>query len=194
MPKIVEIDGEDVTVFTQEEIDAKAAEVAAAKEAEKAELQKKMEADAAHYKTKIDEFANGKKGFDEKLTEKEKEWNDKLEATKQTAEETRSALENEKKARLDVVKNVMFEGYVGEDAEGKKKLQEEYDLLNMPASTEDEIKARAIKAARNAGLSNGTSAPNYSAPFSGGHAPSFSRNEGLKETEHNQFLKEVGLG
>lgn len=191
MPKIIENDkGDEETVYTKEELDA----IESAKEKEIADLKAKAESDAAHYKTKIDEFANGKKGFDEKLTEKEKEWNEKLEATKQTADETRAALENEKKARLDVVKNVMFEGYVGEDADGKKKLQEEYDLLNMPATTEDEIKARAIKAARNAGLSNSVSAPNYSAPFSGGHAPSFSRNEGLKETEHNQFLKEVGLG
>lgn len=191
MPKIVENqDGAEETLYTPEEVQAEADRKAAEKEAAvKAEYEAKLAEKDEHHKKKLDEFVQGKKGIDEK----EKEWNEKIETTKKTADEALTQLQQEKAARLNTVKEFMFEGYGATDPEIKKKLQEEYDLLNMPATTDEEIKARTIKAARNAGLASG--APSgFSVPMGGGYAPTFKRDEGLKDSDHDSFLKETGLG
>lgn len=181
-------DGEEIEVYTAEE---KAAEIAKIEADYQAKLAEKDE----FMKKKTEEFVLGKKSVEHKETEKEKEWNEKFEATKKLAEEAVAKAELEKNARLIAVRDFVFNQYGANDAETKKKLSDAWDLVNMPMDNEEQIKERARVAASIAGVGSvQVNSPVMGAPFSGGYAPTFKREEGLKEEDHDRFKHELGLG
>lgn len=193
MPKVIEDDaGNDVTVYTAEELEAAKTQVAT-------EYQGKLAEKDEHVKKKLDEFIQGKKSVEQLAAEqeaREKATDEKISAANALAQQAVEKAEFEKTARLTALRDYLFERYGGSDPEVKKKLMEGWDLANVPMDNEDNIKKRVQVAASIAGVSGDTggSASMYGPPMSGGYAPDFTqKKETLSEAEHEAFKKEFGL-
>lgn len=184
MPITVENDeGKEVQAFTAEELEAEKAKI-------QAEADAKVAAAEAHTKTKLDEFMKGKQGVELK----EQEFNAKIEEAKKMSETATAKVEEERQARFGALKNYIFEQYGGNDPETKKKLEEAWDLVNVPITNEDDVKRRVKLSADLAGLSNGPKMEmNYGMPVGGGYAPQFNKPVSDAAANHDKFLNELGL-
>lgn len=175
--------GKEIEAFTAEELEAEKAKI-------QAEADAKVAAAEAHTKEKLDEFLKGKQGIDAK----EQELNAKVEEAKQTAAAAALKVEEERQARFGALKNYIFEQYGGADPETKKKLEESWDLINVPITNEEDVKKRVKLAADMAGLSGGAVVqPSYGMPVGGGYAPNFNKPAGDAAANHDAFLNELGL-
>lgn len=185
-------EGEDIEVFTPDEVAAKAAEHAeAAVEAAKAELEAKYqaqsEADKKHYTEKMSEFVKGKKVVETK----EDDLNAKFEEIKKIAEEANNKVTQAEVTKNETIKSFYISQTVGADEELTKKLKDAYEMINFPVSTEADIATRVELAGNMIGIKT-IAQPNIS--FSGGVAPNFKpSSEAQRDAEYHAWRKELGL-
>lgn len=185
---IQDAEGNDIEVFTADEV---AAQAAARADAVTAELAAKhadeLKAKDDHLATKLDEFVKGKKSVEDKATE----------ADTKIAEALRIANEANEKVNLsetkknDAIKNFWITQTVGTDADLTEKLKNAYDLINMPITTENDIAERMKLAANMIGL---TAPQPQNISFAGGVAPVFQpAADRQNEMDYDTFEKELGL-
>lgn len=190
MIKHIDDDGNEIIAYTQEELDAKAAEAAAAKEAELKEQIEKLE------RVNAEKTENFKK-FNE-MTEEERKAhsvneinllkrNEMLEA--QIGEITSKLTEKETRER-DEAKTNAITSLTGEDEELKKAIEENYAVLaGMPETTASEIKARVEKAATLAGISTERMNPLHIGLH--GEAPTYKEPKEFTETDKGKEALEM---
>ena len=127
-------EGEELELFSQEELDAKIAEIETKKNEEVEEAKK-------HLAEKTDEFVRAKNGFKQfsQFTEEEKQkMSAENQAVLQQIEELKVNQTNEREA----TKEAMFKAVSGGDEAVLAKIKEKYSMVNMPESTTEEINAR----------------------------------------------------
>ncbi len=181
---IVNDEGEEVVVFSQEEIDAQLAEKEAAI---KAEYETKLAEKDAHVKDKLDQFQQAKKGVDTA----QEEVRAMAEEAKRMAEEAKMSVAQAKEAELATKKDFYIQSVVGGDTDLKKKIEDAYGMLNLPAATDKEIMERVQKAVTLAGISQ-MSTPSLS--FGGAQAPNFQQaGEQGKEAAYEAWKSELGI-
>jgi len=193
MTMIIQDDnGNDIEVFTAEEVAAKAqADAQAAADAIKAELEAKHQAELAekdtHLKSKLDEFVKGKKNVDSK----EEELNTKMEEIKRIAEEANQKVTQAEIKKNETIKEFWISQTVGSDADLTAKLKAAYDMVNMEVADEKDIATRVKLAANMIGISS-METPSFG--ISGGVAPQFpSAAETKSKIDDETFRKELGL-
>ena len=142
---IINEEGQEMEVFTQEEIQAQLAEREAAL---KAEYEKMLAEKDAHVKEKLDQFQQAKKSVDIEAEEAKR----LAEDAKRIAEEAKLSVTQAQETALNAKKEVMITSVVGNDVELRKKIEASYGLLNMPAGNEIEINARLQAAMTLAGI------------------------------------------
>lgn len=181
---ILNDDGEEVVVFSQEEITAQLAEKEAAL---KAEFEKTLAEKDAHVKEKLDQFQQAKKTAD--MTSEEA----KIMAAeaKKIAEEAKMSIEQAKQSELTTRKDFWIQTVTGGDPDLTKKIEEAYGIINLPTTNDKEIAERVQKAVALAGISH-ISSPNLS--FSGSIAPNFQQaGEQTKQAAYEDWKKELGI-
>lgn len=143
----VELNGEEVEVFTQEEL-----------EAQKIEAQKAIQDELTSIKGEYDKLqrihaeqaTNFKRLRD--MTEEEKaklsaeqiELRKMAEKAMEENEALKGSLENERKTALEQKKESLIKGIVGDDAELRTKLESEFGALSETLSLEDRVKKAAV--------------------------------------------------
>lgn len=207
MPRtITDDEGNDIEVFTPEEVEAqqaaKVAEIEAAKqaeierlEAEKAEIEKALAEKDEHVKQKLDEFISGKKSVEQKEKTLEEQQAELAARLKEIEEKSAADLAAERNARFNSLKNFMFQQYGAQDEEIKQKLEESYDLINVDVTDEAALQRRVEAAARLAGVGSPGQKPTLYPGVGGGAAPDFS--DAAKKTDEaadlDMFQKSLGL-
>lgn len=182
---IINDEGNEEVVFTQAEIEAQIAEKEAAL---KAEFEKQLAEKDAHVKEKLDQFQQAKKSVD---IEKE-EINSKVAEAMRMAEEAKTTVAQARESELNARKEAIIVSLTGNDPVLRKKIEDEYSILSLPASTPEEINARVTKAASMAGINSNNF--NHNLSFSGNFAPNVqaSRSE-QQAAEYEAWKKELGL-
>lgn len=181
--KVESDDGAEVEAFTKEEMEAEKKKI-------QDEANAKIAANEEHLKTKLDDFNKVKSGAELK----EQEFNTKIEEAKKISEGAVAKVEEERQARFTALKNYIFEQYGGQDPEVKKKLEEAWELVNVPVTNEEDVKRRVKLSADMAGLSAGPKMEaGYGMPVGGGYAPNFKKVDTDAAVNHAQFLNELGL-
>lgn len=193
MATYLDKDGNEVEALTPEEAKAQAdAAIAAAVAAKEAELKAAHEAaiaaEKAHTKEKLEQFQQANKGI-----ENEKEVIKTLaEQAKQTAEEAKAAIAAAEAEKIATKKEYWIKSIVGNDPELTKKINDNYELINLPASTDAEIAERVQKAVNMAGI-GAISAPG-SVSFAGAMPTHVAPTEqAAKEHNYNVWKNELGL-
>lgn len=184
MKTILDDDGNEEIVFTQEEITAQLMEKEAAM---KAEYEAKLADKDAHVKDKLYQFEQAKKSAEQLHAEAMAG----VAEAKKLAEEAKMSVTQSKESELSVRKDYWVQSVAGGDADLKAKIEEAYNMLNLPAGTDKEISERVQKAVSLAGISH-ISTPNLS--FGGSMAPNFqAAGEQSKEAAHEAWKKEYGI-
>lgn len=168
---IIENDkGEEVTVFTAEELEAAKKEVEtnyqktlAEKEAEVEKLRKVSAEKTENFK-KFNEMTEAEKAaYDANTTEFLK----RTDAAVQKAEELERKLAEKEAIEREYNKNFVLNNFHKGDEKVKKEIEDNYAILaGMPENTPDEIAARATKAAQLAGIVTDPRNPIFT-PFQG---------------------------
>lgn len=181
---IVNDEGEEEVVYTEAE---KQAEKDAEIEKVKADYEAKLAEKDAHVKEKLDQFQQAKKGVDTA----QEEVRAMAEEAKRLAEEAKMSVAQAKEAELTTKKDFYIQSVVGGDTDLRKKIEDAYGMLNLPAATDKEIMERVQKAVTLAGISQ-MSTPSLS--FGGAQAPNFQQaGEQTKEAAYNEWKKELGI-
>jgi hypothetical protein len=177
------------------------AQVKAESERLKEEYEGKLADKDKYVKEKLNEFIQGKKGLSEKekellrekegISEKEREWEERLKAIEEKANLATEKVSEERQRRYDSLKEHIFEQYGGRDPELKKKLDAEWDLINIEVTSDEDVKRRAMKAAQNAGLSGGSN--KVFTGFSGSYVPEDKTGEKKKDENYTQFKQAIGV-
>lgn len=176
--------GEEVTVFTEEELAQQMSEKEAAI---KAEYEAKLAEKDAHVKEKLNEFQQAKKGVDNA----QEEVRTMAEEAKRIAEEAKLSIQQAKESELTVRKDFWIQTVTGGDPDLTKKIEDAYGMLNLPAGNDKEIAERVQKAVNLAGIGS-ISTPNLS--FSGSTPPNFQKaNEQTKQAEYEGWKKDLGI-
>lgn len=180
--------GEDIEVFSAEEVAQQVAQEAELKAKEVEEkYQAELKAKDEHYAEKLDQFVKAKKGIETKDDALEA----KLAEIKKIAEEANLKVTLAEADKVETIKNFYLNQTVGGNEELSTKMKQAYDMLNMPATNEAEIALRVQMAANMIGVSS-ISAPNMT--FSGGMAPTFKpADEKQSEAEYEIYKKEFGI-
>jgi len=192
MPQFVENEqGEQVEVYTSEELQAQ-------KEAALEEYKKEKDAelDAAQTELKLATEKLGKlEGKDlnfAKLREQKQEAEDKVERVKQEMEES---LGKFKKEILEGVSkdyyNETLGSLAGDDAELKKKIEFEYNRLNDPVNTKEDISKKLRDAYILATKLDDSGALSSSAVSSGGSSKLKFKQDNKFTPEEVQFAKKL---
>jgi len=181
---IINDNGDEVVVYSQEEIDA---QIAAKEAALKAEFEKQLAEKDEHVKLKLDQFQQATKSVDK---EKE-EVRTMAEEAKRIAEEAKLSVQQSKESELGIRKDFWIQSVAGNDPDLKKKIEDAYSIINLPSGTDKEIAERVQKAVTLAGISQ-VSTPSLS--FGGAQAPNFQQaGEQSKAAEHEAWKKELGI-
>jgi len=187
---IVDDQGNEETVFTAEELKAQQDAAVAAEVARvKAEHEKAMADKDAHIAEKLDQFKRAQGGAE---TEKE---NAKLaiENAQKTADEAKAAIARAEAEKIETKKDYWIKSVVGDDAELAKTIRENFDIINMPSSTDEEIKAKMQKAINMAGI-GAVAQPSSSLSFGAAMPPNIVQTESsIKEHNYNVWKNELGL-
>lgn len=184
---IINDEGQEEVVYTQEELDVmKQAEL----EAVKAEYEAKLADKEAHVKEKLDQFQKAKGNVEEEKEQIMAKLQQDAEEARRLAEEANSKIAEAEKIKQDSMKNYYMRSLVGDNAEMLQKLEEGYGLINIDTATEEDIKKRVEMAASVVGI-NTTN--RMSAPFvGGGYAPNVGTVQ-KNEEDYDQFKKEFGI-
>lgn len=187
--KITDDQGNEFEVYTAEELKAQADAAVAAREAVlKTEHDKVLADKDAHVAQKLAEFQQANKGVDA-----EKDAVKLLaEDAKRIAEEAKTSIAKAEGEALTVKKNYWIRSIVGDDPELTKKIQDNYDLINLPATNDKEISERVQRAVNMAGIGSVSGPSNIS--FSGGAAPNTIKTEAsVADHNYHVWVNELGL-
>lgn len=165
--KVVDPDtSAETEAFTAEEFAAKTKEIEDA-------AAKKIADNEEHMKQKLNEFQQGKTATElEKEAEKAKTASEIAEA-RRIANEAAATVASSEARRLETLKKVAMEKFVGTDPELVKKFEESWALVNFDTKEEADFLKKAEMVANMIGMN---SAPNMGAggmSFGGAHAPGF---------------------
>lgn len=151
----------EIEVFTPEEMAAKDAEIVAAK-ADAENARRVASEQTANFK-KLNEMTEAEKAT---FTAKEIESMKRIEASEAKAAALEDEINNDKKSRVESKKASEIAKYAGSDPEIKKKLEENYDLINLTGTDDATIEKRAKLAANMLTGATGRTNPLYS-PMNG---------------------------
>lgn len=185
MSKTIEDDnGNEVVVFTQEELDAQSAAI-------KAEYEAKLIEKDTHLKTKTDEFIKGKQSQELKDIERDAAI---AEAKRLAAEAGEKATQAEIR-RQNAIKEVAMKKFTGDDTELRAKFEESWNLVNLEIKDDADIAKKAELVANMSGLNSAPQMNNLGAmSMSSGYAPKVSAVEKEKQdAEYNNFKSSLGL-
>lgn len=185
MSKTIEDDnGNEVVVFTQEELDAQSAAI-------KAEYEAKLIEKDTHLKTKTDEFIKGKQSQELKDIERDAAI---AEAKRLAAEAGEKATQAEIR-RQNAIKEVAMKKFTGDDTELRAKFEESWNLVNLEIKDDADIAKKAELVANMSGLNSAPQMNNLGAmSMSGGYAPKVSAVEKEKQdAEYNNFKSLLSL-
>jgi hypothetical protein len=184
MSKTIEDDqGNEVVVFTQEELDAQSATI-------KAEYEAKLLEQANHLKTKTEEFVKGKQSQELKDIERD---NAIAEAKRLAAEAGEKATQAEMR-RQNAIKEVAMKKFTGDDAELRAKFEESWNLVNLEIKDDADIAKKAELVANMSGLNSAPQMNMGAMSMSSGYAPKVSAVEKEKQdAEYNNFKSSLGL-
>jgi small-conductance mechanosensitive channel len=184
MPQtIIDDNGNEIEVFTAEELAQKANE--ASQELEE-RYKKELEEKDKYVKEKLDQFQKAKNNVDTAQEEVAK----KAEEASLLAQELKAKIEETEKTKNETVKNFWIQQTTGGDSELVKKLNEAYDLINVEIKTEADIATRVSLASKMVGINSiEMSAPN----FMGGVAPNFAGSDAKQAQGYDQFKQDLGL-
>lgn len=181
--------GNDVTVFTAEEVEA-------AKKAEADRIQAEADAKIAenekHLKEKTDEFLKGKTAQELKDIERDR----KIEEARLAAEAANKTAAEAEARRISSIKKSSMEQFVGNDPELTAKFEEAWGLVNLEIKEDSDIARKAEMVANMIGL-NQTPPGMVGMPMGGGggSAPRLNEQEKKnKEAEHTKFVDALGMG
>lgn len=147
MPITHVIDGEEVTLYTPEEVEAINAEKARL-EAENADLQKVSREKTEHFK-KLNQMTEQEK---EQFTARELENRAMLEKLMEEKEALEQKLTEKEKNEIESTRNKIISEIVGTDEELKNKFLEQYSIVNIEEKDADSMRKRAESAAKLAGI------------------------------------------
>jgi len=184
MSKTIEDDqGNEVVVFTQEELDAQSS-------AMKAEYEAKLLEQANHLKTKTEEFVKGKQSQELKDIERD----NAIAEAKRLAAEAGEKANNAEMRRQNAIKEVAMKKFTGDDAELQSKFEESWNLVNLEIKDDADIVKKAELVANMSGLNSAPQMNMGSMSMSGGYAPKVSAVEKEKQdAEYNNFKNSLGL-
>lgn len=134
MGKYYNSDYDEVTAFSQEELDAKLKE-----EREKAEKEAQEKIKEAEEKAKT--LEEEKARLDEKLTKRSEEYNNLKKKFEETGEKLNST-EEEKKTTYEKMRDDMIKKLAGDDTEYAEKLQEKYEKVGSQTLDPSELESQ----------------------------------------------------
>ena len=177
---IINDDGNEVEVFTAEEL--------AAQRVELEEKYKKELADKdAHVQEKLSQLKNKEGGIEAVESEAIK----KAEEAKTLVEELQNKISENEKSKQETIKNFWISQTTGGDEELTKKLQDAYELINIPITSEADIAQRVTLATQMVGIKTIEIPSN---PFIGGVAPQFAASKDAQaDATYDSWKKELGL-
>jgi len=182
MAKVVDDEGKEIEVFTQEELDAQVAALKAQHEAE-------MKAAKEHQAEKLAEFEKAKAG----ATAAQKSAEEIANEAKKIAEEAKASIDASKQETLATKKSFWINSVTGGDPELTKKVLENYELLNMPVGTDAEIQARVQKAITATGIGSIANF-NQSISYSGAQPANVTPTEkSIKEHNYEVWKNELQI-
>lgn len=188
--KHIDEDGNEIIAYTQEEVDARAAEAAKAKEDElvpEIEKLKKVSAEKTEHFKKLNEMTEEERQAHSVNEINILKRNEMLEGELATIKETLTQKETREK---NEAKENAFTGICGEDADLRKSIEDNYAVLaGMPETTPSEIKARAEKAATLAGITVDKVNPLYVNIH--GEAPTHKEGKEFVETDKGKDALEL---
>lgn len=181
MPKIIIDDnGEEMEVFTAEEL---AAERQTLTEKHAQELADKE----AHVQEKLAQLKNKEGGIDNAESEAVK----KAEEAKLLVEQLQSKITETEKSKQETIKNFWINQTAGGDEELIKKLTEAYELINLPINSENDISQRVSLATQLVGIKT-IEIP--MTPFMNGVAPTFTPvKDSANQASYEDFKSTLGL-
>lgn len=147
MPITHVIDGEEVTLYTPEEMEAANAEKARL-EAEYAELQKVSREKTDNFK-KLNQMTEQEK---EQFTARELENRAMIEKLMEENEQLKTNLTEKEKNEIETNRNKVISEIVGNNEELKTKFLEKYSIVNIEEKDIDSMRMRAVAAAKLAGI------------------------------------------
>lgn len=181
---IVNDEGEEVVVLTQAEVDAQMAEKEAAM---KAEFEKQLAEKDAHVKEKLGQFQQATKSAEQLHAEAMAG----IAEAKRIAEEAKVSVAQSKESELLIKRDFYIQSIAGNDPDLKKKLEDSYSLINMPATTDAEIQERLQKAITLAGV---THASSHSMSFGGAVAPQANANsQQQRDAAHEEWKRSLNI-
>lgn len=184
----IEKEGEEIEVFTADEVTAKANEAVEAAKAEATTALQAKEAELAEARKLLAEKNDNFQKYNE-MTEEQKKAFDanttnllkRIDAATTEVETLKKTLSDKEVRERDSAKTGALSSFHGGKEDVKKVLEEKYALLAaMPETTQEEINARATAAARLAGISIDSRNPLYS-PING-EAPRYKDTKEYVET------------
>jgi hypothetical protein len=179
---IINDDGNEEVVYTQEELEQQKAEAIKALEEQLADKE-------AHLKEKLDQFKKATGGAELEKEEAVAKAQLEAEQARALAEQANKAIEEANNARQEAAKKYYMKSFVGENVELLAKLEESYQMINLATATEEDIKRRVEMSASLAGI-NTFQAP--TAPFSGaGYAPTPTSSQA--KDDYEKFKGELGI-
>jgi DNA repair exonuclease SbcCD ATPase subunit len=182
MPKtIIDDNGDELEVFTAEELEAQKAEI---EERHKKELEDKE----AHVQEKLSQFKNKENG----IANAESEAMQKAEEAKALVESLQNKISETEKNKQDTIKNFYIQQVTGGDAELSKKLMDAYELINMPINSDGDIANRIAMASKMIDIKT-IEIPSSPFPM-GGMAPQFNTAQDNKNgVDHEAWKAQLGL-
>jgi len=178
---ILDDEGNEKTVYSQEEIDAQV-------QSTRDEYEKKLQEKDGHVADKLDQFKQAGKSA-EKLHE---EAMTAIAEAKSMAEEAKLSVQQAKDSELVTKRDFYIQTISGNDTDLTKRLEDAYAIINMPASNDKEIMERLQKAITLAGVSAPSATASLS--FGGSSAPSASLNsEESRNAAHLAWKEEYGI-
>ena len=193
MPMIVtDSNGNDIEVFTPEELASKEAEIKKSLEETieqerlaKEELERKMSEQAFNFKKLRDMTEEQKKSY----SAKEIELLSQVETTQNELEEFKRKTEEREMARINSTTENFIKSITGGNDELSQKIRENMNMLNIQVTTEDDIYLKVEKAAAMAGIVK----QNPLTAHYGGSAPSSIEKEQEGRISQDDFKKLISF-
>ncbi len=174
--KIKDENGVEIEVLTPAEAEA---QNKIALDKAQAEFDAKMKEKDEHVEKKLKEFETGKTAQELK----DIETNRKIEEAKKIAEDAGKTIVEAEARRVSSLKNNAITRFVGEDAELKKKFEENWALVNIETKDDADFLKKAEIVAKMTGINTADNASGFD--ITGGYVPNLTAKE--KETKEKEF-------
>lgn len=178
---IIDDEGNEIEVFTAEELESQKAEI---EERYKKELADKE----AHVQEKLSQLKNKEGGIEAVESEAIK----KAEEAKALAESLQSKIAETEKSKQETIKNFYIAQITGGDKDLTEKLTKAYDMINLEINSDGDIANRITMASNLAGIKT-IEIPTSPFPM-GGVAPQFNTQKDNADSQsYEDFKQQFGL-